>query len=157
MSFEAWPDPFPITFTTVRRSAATEQDWLYHDNGSPVPGRSGRAGFYRDTGALGGPGWGQGIAYRAWTFPYWAMIGALGVPIAWRVVKVARRWQQYEQGLCPKCGYDLRATPDRCPECGSVFERAAGVTFVGHGLSTMYRSSTGCATGPAARNGALAP
>lgn len=39
-------------------------------------------------------------------------------PAAWLAAWHHRRTR--EVGLCPACGYDLRATPDRCPECGAV-------------------------------------
>jgi hypothetical protein len=55
----------------------------------------------------------------AWAVPYWLPATFLVWPplVALLYANVARRARR--TGRCPKCGYDLRATPDRCPECGT--------------------------------------
>ena len=48
-----------------------------------------------------------------------------GYSISWLIHWPKRRRQRREGyrrklGLCQKCGYDLRASKDRCPECGNI-------------------------------------
>jgi hypothetical protein len=51
-------------------------------------------------------------AFMAWLFSAAAAVVALVLSRRFRTVR--------PDALCHACGYDLRATPDRCPECGTV-------------------------------------
>lgn len=53
----------------------------------------------------------------------WYYLPAAGflalLPVAWALVNRKRfRRRQHVAGTCDHCGYDLRASADRCPECG---------------------------------------
>jgi hypothetical protein len=61
---------------------------------------------------------------RVVIIPSWFVYGAAAVlPLSWIV---RRRLPRRSDGRCHACGYDLRATPDRCPECGTVSAGAIG-------------------------------
>ncbi len=56
--------------------------------------------------------------------PHWFIVLATAVlPLLWATRHIRRSRMsacRAEAGLCLTCGYDLRGTPDRCPECGAV-------------------------------------
>jgi hypothetical protein len=52
--------------------------------------------------------------------PYWTFCAA-GCGVWWlRAYLIRRQERKQNRNLCVACGYDLRATPQRCPECGTV-------------------------------------
>ena len=61
----------------------------------------------------------------AWPFLLAIVIVGSFLPIRWLIYVITRLEQRANDGLCPACGYDLRATPDKCPECGVVPKGAA--------------------------------
>jgi hypothetical protein len=79
----------------------------------PAPSRANRLGF--------GLVW-DGSTRRAapWDvrfvmLPFWAVLGALAA-----IQTGAALRPRGPLGRCSTCGYDLRATPERCPECGAA-------------------------------------
>jgi hypothetical protein len=58
------------------------------------------------------------------TAPHWVGVVLFGllpsiVLLSW----LRSRKLRLTVGCCKSCGYDLRATPDRCPECGAIPSR----------------------------------
>jgi hypothetical protein len=59
--------------------------------------------------------------FRHWSIPYWLMLGMAGTLAASIFAGLVRRRRArlVDPGLCAPCGYDLRASKGRCPECGN--------------------------------------
>ncbi|MEA2709789.1 MAG: hypothetical protein QOF78_2390 [Phycisphaerales bacterium] len=57
---------------------------------------------------------------RWFAVPYFVPIVLLGIPPAMMLLGAWRRRRRGRRGLCRDCGYDLRHSPERCPECGAA-------------------------------------
>ena len=54
--------------------------------------------------------------------PLWMPAIVCMSALLWLYLPIHRCRKRKKLGLCVKCGYDLRASKDRCPECGACFE-----------------------------------
>ncbi len=98
--------------------------WEYFQSPLPRrwPVRAGRFGFEAYRGGVTHfvrlpPSTLHGLAV-----PHWCLVLLFAVlPGRWLVVRrlAADARRRAEAGLCARCGYDLRATPSQCPECGA--------------------------------------
>jgi hypothetical protein len=66
------------------------------------------------------------VDYSICVVPYWLLfVLGLTPSLASRIARRIRAGRR-SAGLCAACGYDLRATPDRCPECGVIQKALRG-------------------------------
>lgn len=68
--------------------------------------------------AAGKMGSGDDYCIAAVPFPY--IVAPLAALPAWWLLVMRRRRNREKRGFCMNCGYDLRASKDKCPECGTA-------------------------------------
>ncbi|HWE97808.1 MAG TPA: hypothetical protein VG269_27885 [Tepidisphaeraceae bacterium] len=73
--------------------------------------------------------------------PHWALALAAAVAPAMTLRKWRKRRANVASNHCTHCGYDLRATPERCPECGREASAVKLVTSKGIGTRARGRNA----------------
>jgi len=106
---------------TTSRSLArsvTAHGWGWHRR-SPDPETGTWAGFKlaRTEERLGRSGFSRSIIVCV---PHWFPTLVFAIAPSWWLLHQRKRRALQRAGCCKTCGYDLRATPERCPECGTV-------------------------------------
>lgn len=103
---------------TANPVSTDEVGFIWDDTANlPDVEHRGLFGMFAESGVSPG-----GHRYLCLILPLWAPAALLCALPAAYVVATLRRLG-CNQGCCTFCGYDLRASPARCPECGRACKR----------------------------------
>ncbi|MDB5320160.1 MAG: hypothetical protein JWN40_1791 [Phycisphaerales bacterium] len=116
---DSWWDPQIPQGLLRARDPSGWPEWIW-DGGVVVLARDDQPGGFV---SLAGPQLRGDIRTYYAVVQCWLLALAAAAGPAWRATTYVRRHRaarRARSGLCRACGYDLRATPERCPECGTI-------------------------------------
>jgi hypothetical protein len=119
------PEP-PAVLSDIPRTS--DDDWLSGPIENSHPFDKDWLTFWTEPG-MPGP-----ITIAVVVFPHWLLILPSAAFPAFCTAGLVRRTVRRSRGCCESCGYDLRASKDRCPECGTAIAPAAATTCSTEGV-----------------------
>ena len=95
----------------------TDEPWVERTNPEKHP-MGWKVRGYHGLGVLWWPSYTFAPTYWTVHIPLWMPTLLFAISFPYVYFPLRRHRQRLQHGLCLACGYDLRATRGRCPECG---------------------------------------
>lgn len=114
LSVTAWPDEWDVGIRGPEAAKVTGMRWSDSLARCELPGiyiTYDGVSWYRDSAFVG-----RQLLVDMTTWKLGLMVGPIGLMLLLAFIPRRRR----PEHACAKCGYDLRASPQRCPECGAA-------------------------------------